>query len=340
MKIQFLSRRNHFILLCKELVKYDLDCDIIPLTNTRNWLALPTLKYINRIDADVLVSHNPFHGLMGGYIAKKLEKINYLVMHLKADYWTEAATKDIDLRQQLGYKIKMLQNNIAIDKVSFIIAISEWAKKIAYEHGINKNIYTIHHGVDIEKFHPRPENPDYKTQILCVMNFNVPKKIDMLNDFFEAYKDAELDYRITFLGEGRYIDETKKHVKSMGLDTLIEFKGYVKNIQEYYNNCDILIHPSNLDSFSMVLLEAMASGKPVITRNIGGIPELVVENETGFITNDMDVFIECVEELMQDEDKKRSMGESALRHVRTNFTWEKAAEKYIKTFQSEGIITR
>ena len=54
----------------------------------------------------------------------------------------------------------------------------------------------------------------------------------------------------------------------------------------------------------------------------------------------MDVFIERVEELMQDEDKKQRMGESALRHVRTNFTWEKAAEKYIKTFQREGIITR
>ncbi|GAH31349.1 unnamed protein product, partial [marine sediment metagenome] len=66
----------------------------------------------------------------------------------------------------------MLQNDLAIDDVDFIIAISEWAKKIAYEHGIKNNIYTIHHGVDIEKFHPGPINPIYKTQILCVLNFN------------------------------------------------------------------------------------------------------------------------------------------------------------------------
>ena len=326
------------MLLCKELIKYDLDCEIIPLKNTRNSLALPTLEYIKKINADVLVSHNPFHGLMGGYIAKKLNKIDYLVMHLKADYWTEAALKDTDLRQQLGYKIKMLQNDISIDKVSFIIAISEWAKKIACEHGIKKNIYTIHHGVDIEIFHPRPKNPNYKTQILCGLNFNVSKKIELLDDFFEAYKDAKKDYRITFLGEGRYIDEIKGHVKSMGLDNLIEFRGYVNDIQEYYNNCEILIHPSNLDSFSMVLLEAMASGKPVITRDVGGIPELVVDNVTGFITNDMDVFIERIEELMQDEDKKRKMGEYGLRHVRSNFTWEKAAKKYVQAFQSEGMI--
>jgi glycosyltransferase involved in cell wall biosynthesis len=338
MKVQFLSRRNHFMLLCKELIKYDLDCEIIPLKNTRNSLALPTLEYIKKINSDVLVSHNPFHGLIGGCIAKKLNKINYLVMHLKADYWTEAALKDTDLRQRLGYKIKMLQNELSMDDVNFIIAISEWVKKIAYEHGIKKNIYTIHHGVDIEKFHPGPINPDYKTQILCVLNFNVPKKIELLNDFIDAYKDASLDYMITFLGEGRYIDEIKKHVKSIGLDNLIEFRGYVKEIQEYYKNCEILIHPSNLDSFSMVLLEAMASGKPVVTRDIGGIPELVVENETGFITNDMDAFIEHIEELMQDEDKKRKMGESGLRHVRSNFTWEKAAKKYVQAFKSEGII--
>jgi glycosyltransferase involved in cell wall biosynthesis len=274
---------------------------------------------------------------MGGYIAKKLNKINYLVMHLKADYWTEAASKDVDIRQRLGYKIKMLQNDLAIDDVDFVIAISEWVKKIAYEHGIKKNIYTIHHGVDIEKFHPEPINPIYKTQILCALNFNVPKKIELLNDFIEAYKDAKLDYRITFLGEGRYLDEIKKKVKSRGLENLMDFRGYVKDIQGYYNNCDVLIHPSNLDSFSMVLLEAMASGKPVITRNIGGIPELVVENKTGFITNDMDVFIEYIEELMQDEDKKRKMGESGLRHVRSNFTWEKAAKKYVQAFQREGI---
>jgi glycosyltransferase involved in cell wall biosynthesis len=337
MKIQFLSRRNHFILLCRELTKFSLDCDIIPLKNTRNSLALPTLKYINEIDADVLVSHNPFHGLMGGYIAKKLNKINYLVLHLKADYWTEAASKDVDFKQRLGYKIKMLQNNVAIDDVDFIIAISDWAKMIAYEHGIKKNIYTIHHGVDLERFHPRPENPVYKTQILCVLNFNVPKKIELIDDFIEEYKEAGLDYKITFLGKGPYLDEIKKRVKSRGLSNLIEFKGYVNDIQEYYNNCDILIHPSNLDSFSMVLLEAMASGKPVITRNIGGIPELVLENETGYITNNMDVFIEYIEELMHDEDKRRMMGESGLKHVISNFTWEKAAKKYIQAFQNEGI---
>ena len=62
------------MLLCKELTKYNLDCDIISLKNTRNLLALPTLKYIKKIDAGVLVSHNPFHGLMGGYIAKKINK--------------------------------------------------------------------------------------------------------------------------------------------------------------------------------------------------------------------------------------------------------------------------
>jgi glycosyltransferase involved in cell wall biosynthesis len=87
----------------------------------------------------------------------------------------------------------------------------------------------------------------------------------------------------------------------------------------------------------MVLLEAMASGKPVITRNIGGIPELVLENETGYITNNMDVFIEYIEELMHDEDKRRMMGESGLKHVISNFTWEKAAKKYIQAFQNEGI---
>ena len=48
-------------------------------------------------------------------------------------------------------------------------------------------------------------------------------------------------------------------------------------------------------------------------------------------------FIEYIEELMQDEDKKRKMGESGLRHVRSNFTWEKAAKKYVQAFQSEGI---
>ena len=101
MKIQFLSRRNHFKLLCLELSKFGFQCDIIPSVNSRNFFSFPTSDFVNAINGDLFVYHNPYHGIYGGSKAKRRNQIKYLSLRLKADYWTESSSNIVPLNSQL-----------------------------------------------------------------------------------------------------------------------------------------------------------------------------------------------------------------------------------------------
>ena len=224
----------HFKLLCQELEKKGIECDEIPLKKTRNFLTLPTFYYLKKIKSDLIVTHNPFHGLYGASIAKKMNKTKRIAFRLKADHWSESSSSKLQFRNKLGFKIKMLQYNNSKKNVDFVLAISDWMKKVAIKNGIEKPIYTMYNGVDTQRFFPKKINEKYKTEILSVLNFNVPEKIELLKEFLNYYKKSGQDYKITFVGDGIFLPMIKQYSKSKNLDNAIVFKGWVNDIENYY----------------------------------------------------------------------------------------------------------
>ena len=338
MKIQFLSRRGHFQLLCKELKSYSINCEIIDNKKSRNALALPSQYYINKIDSDLLVTHNPYYGLYGGKKAKKAGKINSLIFRLKADHWTEEKSLNISYKHKLGYILKRYQYNESINDVDFIISISDYMKKIALKHGLDKKIYLMYNGVDIKRFHERKFEPNYKSELLCVMNFNIPEKIVLLEEFFKQYYEMNLNYKITILGNGEFINKVKSTVKRLGLSDKVIFKGYVNDIEHYYSNCDIVIHPSSLESFGMVFLEAGASAKPCVATNVGATSEILVNNKTGYVTDTVYEFVDKVDSLMSDPEKRLMIGKNAEERVYEFFRWGRIAQTFINILKEECLL--
>ena len=334
MKIQFLSRRNHFQLLCRELEPYNIEYEIIDNRKARNFFALPSRYYINRLNSDLLVSHNPYYGLYGAKQAKISGKIDELAFRLKADHWTELDESELSYKHKIGNLIKRYQYNSSINYVDFIISISEYMKNVANSHNIDKKIYIMYNGVDIERFHERNVDPKYSSELLCIMNFNIPKKILLLENFFKLYKEMDLKYKVNVLGDGEFLDRIKLLVKHLGLTEKITFKGYVTDIEYYYNNCDIVIHPSNLESFGMIFLEAGASAKPCVTTS-----EIIVNNKTGFITASMYEFINKIDSLMGNPEKRIKIGKNAKKRIYESFTWNKIAEMFVKILEKENILT-
>lgn len=338
MKIQFLSRRNHFQLLCKELALYNINCNIIDNRRARTFFTMPSNYYINTIDSDLLVSHNPYHGLRGAIKAKKMGKVDNVAFRLKADHWTEQESTDVAYTHRLGYALKKRQYLGSINDVDFVVAISDYIRKVATNHGLDKRTYLMYNGVDIERFHERDFNPRYQSELLCVMNFNIPEKIHLLKEFIEHYREMKLRHNVTVLGDGAFLNQVKTHVKQLGLTKSIIFKGYVKDVEQYYSNCALVIHPSSLESFGMTLLEAGASSKPCVASNVGAIPEILVNNETGYVTDTMYEFVEHIDSLMSDQEKRLRMGKKAKKRVYNNFTWKRVAETFINILREEDLL--
>lgn len=340
-KIQFLSRRGRFKSLMSELEELGIQCNVISNNYDEKYSAIPNIGSIrsisSRAKADVFVTSNPYYGLIGASLAKKMGNIKYSVFRPVGDYWTENNYRYGKFNYRIRCFLKMLENSLALRDVDFTLAVSDWLRKKADSKGL-KRVYTLYNGVDCIRFRPRENDERYSTQILCVMSFNIYQKIANLYNFLTEYKNSKLPYHITFLGNGLYLNSLKKHVILLGLDKQVTFKGWVNNIEDYYSNCDIIIHPSSLDAFPTTLLEAGASAKPVVATKVGGIPEIILDGKTGFLTNDVNHFLFYIKKLMEDIKLKRKIGMEARQRIIDNFTWKNAAMNFCDILKSENVI--
>lgn len=157
--------------------------------------------------------------------------------------------------------IKKHQYESSYRDVDFVLAISEHMKQTAIRNGLDKTIHVMPNGVDVGRFNRREVAPAYESTILCVMNFDVPEKVKTLNAFFEEYRERSLEHPILVLGDGYNLKQTMKHVERLGLQSQVQFRGHVNDIENYYSGCKVLVHPSGLESFGMVLLEAGACAR-------------------------------------------------------------------------------
>ncbi|MFC1631390.1 glycosyltransferase family 4 protein [Candidatus Omnitrophota bacterium] len=117
----------------------------------------------------------------------------------------------------------------------------------------------------------------------------------------------------------------------------VHFLGYVEDnkLAEYYSCCDLFVAPSLYESFGFIYIEAMAHGKPVIGSKVGGVSEVVIDQETGILVPPKDVvsLAESIISLLKDRPRKEKMGQAARRHVEMNFTRDLMAERTLKVYR-------
>jgi len=126
--------------------------------------------------------------------------------------------------------------------------------------------------------------------------------------------------------------------RQYNLSKYVTLVGYVSkfNLPEYYSMADLIVYPSRQEIFGLVLVEAMACGKAVIGSNIMGPSEIIVNGETGYTSDFMDLtkISEQIIELFNNRMLLTQMGKKSLERVKKNYTWEKAADAHYKLYMS------
>lgn len=117
----------------------------------------------------------------------------------------------------------------------------------------------------------------------------------------------------------------------------VNFLGYVPqdNLAKYYQDCDIFVAPSLYESFGLIYIEAMSYAKPVIGCGVGGIPEVVKDQETGILVPPEDhlSLARAVIRLLEDSDLRRNMGIKARASVEKNFSRELMVERTLQAYK-------
>ena len=198
---------------------------------------------------------------------------------------------------------KVLQNADGVFAVSNALKheiIATGVRGIADKTKLSMN------SVDVDKFSNR-ENDSFKREynlsdkpiVLFVGNLIKRKNVESL---IEAKKVANSDYYLVIVGDGPLFKKLKKKVEDENIRDVI-FAGSRNDVENIIPSCDILVLPSFSESFGLVLIEALACGKPVIGSYVGGITEIINDDVGLFVNpNKISSIAKAVDKLVNDED--------------------------------------
>ena len=189
-------------------------------------------------------------------------------------------------------------------------------------------------GIDVERFHPSHRNGFFDsygidpgvTRILYVGRVSKEKNMPELAEVFREVRNLAADVHLIVVGDGPYLEQ----MKAVTADLPVTFTGYLDgdDLAAAYASSDLFVFPSTTDTFGNVVLEAQASGLPVIVTDQGGPHENILPGETGFVVegDSKRDLLRAIRLLVADPELARSMGEAGRAYMESR-SFEQAFEE-------------
>jgi len=282
---------------------------------------------------DVVHLHYPFY-VSAHYVwqAKLLWRFKYIVtyhMDARPEGLFKKCVQGIYDRSKVKFILKMANKVIAIDK--------DYLKHSRYGRVIKKNkVVEVFNGVDTDVFKEINYDGDQRSKksILFVGNPIPIKRLDILIQAIKLIPDK--DVVLLVVGGGYDLENYKKMVEELELKDRVIFAGSChdkKQLAKYYNSSICTAIPSVSESFSLVALESMACGCPVIANNIPGICGRIDDGVDGFLVKDDDWLNSLQKMLDLSEEQRKKMGEAGRKKVLSQYSWDDHVKKLEEIYQ-------
>jgi 1,2-diacylglycerol 3-alpha-glucosyltransferase len=172
-------------------------------------------------------------------------------------------------------------------KASLIVTPSESTKSLLKSYGIKTDIIVIPNPLEVSRIRKGKKRKNSKPIVLHVGRLCKEKRIDVvLRSFKKVLQEKEANLIIT--SDGPYREQLEDIAKNLGIEKNVKFTGYLsgRSLANLYSKADIFVSASDTETQGIVLLEAFASGCPVIVRNAMGFKDYVVDKKNGLLFND------------------------------------------------------
>lgn len=230
----------------------------------------------------------------------------------------------------------------SIEKSDAVTAVSDFLKRETIrEFRIEHPIDVIHNFVDTELFRPQGSSParcriarDGERILMHVSNFRKVKNLPvLLQVFYEVQKHVRA--RLVLVGDGPEREATERQAHALGIDRQVSFLGDQESVADILPVADVFLLPSQHESFGLAALEAMSCGVPVVGSRIGGLPEVIEHEKTGFLCdpNDVECMTAIVLGLMKDEPLRREIGRAARERVERLFNRDRIVAQYVDAYE-------
>ncbi|MGB7582288.1 MAG: glycosyltransferase family 4 protein [Sedimentisphaerales bacterium] len=238
-------------------------------------------------------------------------------------------------RLQLEYKLLGPLLKRIWQKAAALVACSDGLKNRSLRFLPSANIDIIPNGIDLDKFHPVANKElSGELKLLTVGRLSVTKRFEMLVEAVEILNKQGKNVRLTISGGGGLLDELKNIVEQKKLTNVINLTGRIETekMPDVYRQHDMFVSASMQEGMSNAMLEAMASGLPIITTKCEGVEELISDNGIVVGTDSAESLAEAIIKLADNRQQYKMMC-AAARSQAVKFGWDRVAQGYIELYQ-------
>jgi len=223
-----------------------------------------------------------------------------------------------------------------------IICNSQAVKKHLFKDWSSEKLHVVYNGVAtkarfdqlIEQSQRREHNEVYT--FLFIGSISQKKGLEVAIKACAELKAKGVTMRLKIVGSGResFVTHCRNLAESLSISDFVEFRGYMPDPYDAYLTSDCLLMCSEHEAFGRVTAEAMSACLPVIGRNSGGTPEVIVDDATGYLFNTFEELVEAMQKLTQNPEQGQKMGLAGWQRARDLFNIEDYAANVYKVILS------
>lgn len=289
-------------------------------------LILEYWRIIQKLKPDVVLSYTIKPNLYGGIVCR-FTNTPYIVNITGLG----TAIENSGMLQKMLLKMY----KIALAKAECVFFQNSANKEYLSDQGVLKTKYKMipGSGVNVEKhiFEPYPNTNPYEDRFVFVGRIMRDKGIE---EYLEAAKRVKQEYpNVIFDVIGSSDEDYSAVLKELSEKKVIRYLGRQQNIHSFFTQCNALIQPSYHEGMSNVLLEASATGRPVLASNIPGCQEAFDEGKTGFgfkVKDSDDLYKTIIRFLNLSNEQKAEMGRAARNKMEKQFNRQIVIDTYIE----------
>jgi len=225
----------------------------------------------------------------------------------------------------------------SIEQSDGVTAVSHYLKEATRDVlGVKKDIEVIHNFVNREKYQPSEDSelkshfaPNREKILIHISNFRpVKRPLDVVEIFYRVQK--KIPAVLLMVGDGPERNHAEQFAREKGIGHRAHFLGKQDNIAQCVGISDLLLLPSETESFGLVALEAMAGGIPVVASRVGGIPEVVTDGVEGYLAEvgNVNEMAERSLQILEHDDIREEMGRRAREKTQSKFSAQAIISAY------------
>ena len=287
-------------------------------------------------DLDLMHVHYAIPHAVSAYLAQQvLRKSNKILKFITTLHGTDITL--VGLEPSFMPLVKF-----SIEESNGVTAVSRFLKeKTLTNYNIEKEIEVIYNFIDIEKYKKQDSEifrrhiaPNGEKVLVHVSNFRLVKRVADTIRILEKVK-KEIPTKLVLVGDGPDRSECEHLARDLNLQKDVIFLGKQDGLVEILSASDLFLMPSQSESFGLSALEAMACGVPVVSSSVGGLPELNIHNETGYIAEigDVDRMAKYAIELLSNEKRYKSFSKNSRDRAVKHFDKNSIVPKYVEYYE-------